>query len=150
MSDTKLNIPVFSRKGRGRPSKTEVAARESRPRGRPPGEAAKMAALRSALLESDVGPRVVQKVIEVAMNDEHPAQGAMLRLLMDRLAPVSSFETASNDQTKTLQVSITTTSPDGTTTEVTVGKAAPEQEDDDYDEAEVLDVAAREVDDAQP
>lgn len=150
MSDTKFNIPVFSRKGRGRPSSTEVAARESRPRGRPPGEAAKMAALREAILSTDVGPRVVQKVIEVAMNDEHPAQGAMLRLLMDRVAPVSSFENAATDNQRTLQVSITTTTPDGGRTEVKIGKAAPEAQEDNYDEDEVLDVAAREVDDGQP
>ena len=32
------------------------------------------------------------KAIEIAMNDAHPAQAAMIKLCMDRTLPVSLFE----------------------------------------------------------
>ena len=44
------------------------------------------------LLISSRGKDVVEKALEIAMNDEHPHQGAMIKLCMDRLLPVSMFE----------------------------------------------------------
>jgi len=44
------------------------------------------------LLVSSKGKDVVEKALEIAMNDEHPHQGAMIKLCMDRLLPVSMFE----------------------------------------------------------
>jgi len=44
------------------------------------------------LLINSAGSNVVHKAIEIAMNDEHPAQAAMLKLCMDRMLPVSLFE----------------------------------------------------------
>ena len=44
------------------------------------------------LLVSSKGKDVVEKALEIAMNDEHPHQGAMIKLCMDRLLPVSLFE----------------------------------------------------------
>jgi len=44
------------------------------------------------LLISSKGKDVVEKALEIAMNDEHPHQGAMIKLCMDRLLPVSLFE----------------------------------------------------------
>mgnify|MGYP003339016503 CR=1 FL=1 len=44
------------------------------------------------LLISSRGKDVVEKALEIAMNDEHPHQGAMIKLCMDRLLPVSLFE----------------------------------------------------------
>ena len=44
------------------------------------------------LLINSAGSNVVHKAIEIAMNDEHPAQGAMIKLCMDRMLPVSMFE----------------------------------------------------------
>ena len=38
------------------------------------------------------GKDVAQKVIEIALNDEHPAQLAAIKLCMDRMLPVSMFE----------------------------------------------------------
>jgi hypothetical protein len=35
---------------------------------------------------------VVNKAIEIAMNDNHPSQAAMIKLCMDRTLPVSLFE----------------------------------------------------------
>ena len=53
--------------------------------------------LKKMLLES-AGTNVVQKAIEIALNDDHPAQGAMLKLCMDRMLPVSLFEKEKNNR----------------------------------------------------
>ena len=44
------------------------------------------------LLINSAGANVVQKTVEIALNDEHPAQMAALKLCMDRMLPVSLFE----------------------------------------------------------
>jgi hypothetical protein len=44
------------------------------------------------LLINSAGSNVVIKAVEIAMNDEHPAQMAALKLCMDRMLPVSLFE----------------------------------------------------------
>tara|TARA_R110000868_G_scaffold166093_1_gene399977 strand:- start:1107 stop:1469 length:363 start_codon:yes stop_codon:yes gene_type:complete len=44
------------------------------------------------LLLDGAGELVVTKAIEIAMNDAHPAQAAMIKLCMDRTLPVSLFE----------------------------------------------------------
>ena len=44
------------------------------------------------LLINSAGSNVVHKAIEIAMNDEHPAQMAAIKLCMDRMLPVSLFE----------------------------------------------------------
>ena len=38
------------------------------------------------------GKDVAQKVIQIALNDEHPGQMAALKMCMDRTLPVSMFE----------------------------------------------------------
>jgi hypothetical protein len=43
------------------------------------------------LLDSS-GRRVVQKVVDIAMEDGHPSQMAALKLCMERTLPVSMFE----------------------------------------------------------
>lgn len=44
------------------------------------------------LLIDGAGQNVVGKALQIAMNDEHPAQAAMIKLCMDRMLPVSLFE----------------------------------------------------------
>ena len=44
------------------------------------------------LLINSAGSNVVHKAIQIAMDDDHPAQAAMLKLCMDRMLPVSLFE----------------------------------------------------------
>jgi hypothetical protein len=44
------------------------------------------------LLIDGAGQNVVGKALEIAMNDNHPAQAAMIKLCMDRMLPVSLFE----------------------------------------------------------
>ena len=57
----------------------------------PKTETAQLKELKNLLINS-AGSRVVHKAVEIAMNDEHPAQMAALKLCMDRMLPVSLFE----------------------------------------------------------
>lgn len=49
---------------------------------------------KNMLLKATTGESVIRKVIDVARNDEHPGQMAALKMCMDRLLPVSLFESA--------------------------------------------------------
>ena len=44
------------------------------------------------LLINSAGANVVQKTVQIALDDDHPAQMAALKLCMDRMLPVSLFE----------------------------------------------------------
>ena len=57
----------------------------------PKTEQQKIKELKDLLINS-AGSNVVYKAVEIAMNDEHPAQMAALKLCMDRMLPVSLFE----------------------------------------------------------
>jgi len=51
----------------------------------------KIRELKQILLNED-GESIVKKAIEIALNDNHPSQAAMIKLCMDRTLPVSLFE----------------------------------------------------------
>jgi hypothetical protein len=44
------------------------------------------------LLINSAGVNVVQKTVQIALDDDHPAQMAALKLCMDRMLPVTLFE----------------------------------------------------------
>jgi hypothetical protein len=46
------------------------------------------------MLASPKSAKVLEKVFEVALNDGHPGQIAAMKLVMDRIVPASSFDTA--------------------------------------------------------
>ena len=50
--------------------------------------------LKRMLIEGK-GERVVQKVIDIALDDNHPSQMAALKMCMDRALPMSVFEKTS-------------------------------------------------------
>lgn len=79
---------------RGRPKKSEVEAKKRGNRGvrgRPPGDAARINEFKARLLATS-GDKVINKVIQIAQNDEHPGQMAALKMCMDRVLPLSYFE----------------------------------------------------------
>jgi hypothetical protein len=82
------------KRGRGRPKKSEVEARKKGNRGkvgRPAGDAARINEFKARILAT-AGDRVIDKIINIAMNDEHPGQMAALKMCMDRVLPMSYFE----------------------------------------------------------
>ena len=71
----------------------------------PVTESQRLKTLKNILINS-AGTNVVHKAIEIAMNDDHPAQASMIKLLMDRTLPVSMFEKEKN-QRSAVTVNIT-------------------------------------------
>ena len=82
------------KRGRGRPRKTDIEAKKKGNRGvrgRPPGDAARINEFKARLLATS-GDNVINKIIDIAQNDEHPGQMAALKMCMDRILPLSYFE----------------------------------------------------------
>lgn len=71
----------------------------------PKTEHQKIQELKSLLINS-AGANVLNKAVEIALNDEHPSQGAMIKLCMDRMLPVSMFEKEKNARSA-IQINIT-------------------------------------------
>lgn len=85
--------PPIKRTRRGRPPKSEVALYK-KPKGtvgRPKGDNARMLELKARLLATD-GNRILNKVINIALDDEHQGQMAALRMCVDRMLPLGLFE----------------------------------------------------------
>lgn len=74
------------------------------------------------LLLNGAGVNVVQKTVQIALDDEHPAQMAALKLCMDRMLPVAMFEKEKNQRSA---VNITISGIGG----VTIGENTVEAED---------------------
>lgn len=82
-------------KKRGRPKKTDIVSKKrgSRElRGRPAGDRAIMEDFKARMLNSPKSAKVLEAVFNAALDDNHKGQQAAWKLIIDRLAPVSSFE----------------------------------------------------------
>ena len=102
---------------RGRPRKTDIEAKKKGNRGvrgRPPGDAARINEFKARLLATS-GDKVINKIIDIALDDEHQGQMAALKMCMDRVLPVSYFEKDKMGGSKP-SVSITITGVGGDTT----------------------------------
>ena len=105
---------VEPKKKRGRPRKSDVEAKKKGNRGlvgRPPGDAARINEFKARLLATS-GDKVINKIIHIALDDEHPGQMAALKMCMDRVLPLSYFEKDKMSQGKS-SVNITITGVGG-------------------------------------
>lgn len=107
MSDNSVETKVR----KGRPPKAAIAAKKKGGRGaigRPQGDSGRIAELKARLLAT-TGDKVINKIVEIAMTDGHPVQGAALKMCIDRVLPLSYFD---KDKTggSTPQISINITS----------------------------------------
>jgi hypothetical protein len=96
----------------GRPKKGEVVAKKSKNRGtlgRPAGDKAIMDEYKARMLASPKSARVLEKVFEIALNDEHSGQMAAMKLVLDRIVPASAFDTAKGSNGSAPQISINIT-----------------------------------------
>ena len=126
-TETEKKVPA--KRGRPRKSAVEAKKRGNRGvRGRPPGDAARINEFKARLLATS-GDKVINKIIDIALDDEHQGQMAALKMCMDRVLPVSYFEKdkATNGRSS---VSITITGVGGDTTIV----------GNDDSEGEIIDV----------
>ena len=84
-----------SKRGRGRPKKTDVAAVKKGNRGvrgRPKGDAAIMNEYKARMLASPKSAKVLEAIFNAALDDDHKNQAAAWKLVMDRVAPTAMFE----------------------------------------------------------
>ena len=76
-------------------------------RGRPAGMLARQLELKQTLLEHPDVPKVLEKVVSAALDDEHKNQAVAQKILMDRILPISTFDTKYDTQEKiTINVSV--------------------------------------------
>lgn len=77
----------------GRPRKNEVETRKKPGKvGRPKGDAAIINEYKARMLASPKSRKVLDSILDAALNDDHKNQAAAWKLLMDRMLPVSYFE----------------------------------------------------------
>lgn len=114
LTTTTLTVEEKPKRKRGRPRKSEIEAKKKGNRGvrgRPPGDAARINEFKARLLATS-GDKVITKIIDIAMDDEHTGQMAALKMCMDRVLPVSYFEKDKNNTGKA-SVNITITGVGG-------------------------------------
>ena len=76
--------------------------------GTPIGNKQRMQEFKNKLLTEENGNKILQKVMEVAMDDDHPGQSAALKMALDRMLPTSMFdEDKKNNDRPSIQINIT-------------------------------------------
>ena len=92
---TKGNMETSLKRGRGRPKgsvkMTIQRFADNPPLVLPKTDHQRLKELKELMIRSG-GKDVAQKVIEIALNDEHPHQLVALKMCLDRTLPVSLFE----------------------------------------------------------
>ena len=87
--------PTPAPKKRGRPKKSLVDSKTAGKRnkvGRPKGDAGIMNEYKARMLASPKSAKVLEAIFDAALNDEHKAQAAAWKLIVDRILPVGAFE----------------------------------------------------------
>ena len=121
---------VPKKRGKGRPPKSDLqAVREARKGkvGRPKGDNSRIQEFKERLLATG-GTRILDKMVQIALDDNHPGQMAAIKLAIDRILPSSVFDAAKNAG-GTPQISINISSI-GTPSIETVERI--EEAEDDY------------------
>jgi len=71
------------------------------------GRDAKISELRDLILSTTNAKMLVTKVMQIALDDNHQGQMAAMKMVIDRIIPVSAFEAAKNETRTAIQISIT-------------------------------------------
>ena len=84
-----LATPV---KKTGRPSKAALAEARKRPVGRPKGDNYAIEEFKARIMNSPKSRKVLDAILDAALDDEHKNQAAAWKLLVDRMLPMSYFD----------------------------------------------------------
>jgi len=79
-------------KKKGRPTKSALAEVKKRPVGRPKGDASAIEEFKARLMASPKSRKVLDSILDAALDDDHKNQAAAWKLLVDRMLPMSYFE----------------------------------------------------------
>jgi len=91
----------------GRPTKKALAAAKNKGKvGRPAGDAAIMNEMKARLIASPKSKKVLDSILNAALDDEHKNQSAAWKLLMDRMLPVSVFEKGGGSSRPSVNITI--------------------------------------------
>jgi len=77
---------------RGRPSKKALTEARKQPVGRPKGDASAIEEFKARLMNSPKSRKVLDAILDAALDDEHKNQAAAWKLLVDRMLPMSYFD----------------------------------------------------------
>jgi hypothetical protein len=69
------------------------------------GERQRMQQFKKVLLRERNGTQIVEKALQIALDNDHPGQMAAVKLCMDRILPVSMFEEEKKGDTFTISIS---------------------------------------------
>jgi hypothetical protein len=89
--------------------KSEIALKSELPRAMVTtklGKTQRVKEFKELILNPAIGKSVIRKVVEVALNDEHPGQMAALKMCIDRQLPISHFDLKSGNQRTSVQINI--------------------------------------------
>ena len=100
-----MNDVVKQKPKLGRPTKESIKKVKA-PIGRPKNDTGRLAEFKQRLLGTS-GANVIEKIIAIGQNDDHPGQMAALKMAMDRILPLSMFEKDSKGQRSAIQINIT-------------------------------------------
>ena len=126
----------LQKKKRGRPKKSEIEAKKKRGQvGRPKGDAAIINEYKARMLASPKSKRVLEKILEAALDDEHKHQAACMKMIADRILPVSAFEQEITKGNGKSSIQINISGVGG----VNVSGSEEENNQQDYIEAEYTD-----------
>lgn len=103
-----MTKPTGNKKGRP-PKSSALEIKQNRGVGRPKGEKAILDEYKMMMLVSPKSERVLTKVFEIALDDEHPGQMSAMKLVMDRLVPASAFDTSKGNAGQMPAISINIT-----------------------------------------
>lgn len=95
---------VIVKRKRGRPRKTDLADTGSLTRRE---QSAIMTEYRQRMLASPKSEKVLQKIMDAALDDDHKAQAVAWKIIADRILPLSGFTEESNSR-PSIQVNIST------------------------------------------
>ena len=108
IKESKVSQPA---KRVGRPKKADVVSKTVGKRqavGRPKGDAATINEYKARMLASPKSRKVLDSILNAALDDDHKNQAAAWKLCMDRLLPVSYFEKDKlNGGSNAINISIT-------------------------------------------
>ena len=91
----------------GRPTKKALAAAKNKGKvGRPAGDAAIMNEMKARLIASPKSKKVLDSILNAALDDEHKGQQAAWKLLMDRMLPISMFEKGGGSSRPSVNITI--------------------------------------------
>jgi len=77
---------------RGRPTKASLVEARKQPVGRPRGDASAVEEFKARLMNSPKSRKVLDAILDAALDDEHKNQAAAWKLLVDRMLPMSYFD----------------------------------------------------------